>query len=126
MRSDDILSQIDHALDDWTVSDDAMRSRPEGDGGGINGFVPRVQIPDEFAEAWAAFAERVAQAEAERAAHVRAVMEALGRAMKPVAKAAQQAAANLAQAVQQGRPAPSGRRLDRPAWQSPYGPARRR
>jgi hypothetical protein len=29
VTSDDILSAIDHALDDWTVSGDAMRWRPK-------------------------------------------------------------------------------------------------
>jgi hypothetical protein len=31
MRADDILQQIDNTLEDWTVSGDAMRSRPPGE-----------------------------------------------------------------------------------------------
>ncbi|MFS4103813.1 hypothetical protein [Streptomyces sp. PD-S100-1] len=50
VRSDDILAQIDHALDDWTVSEDAMRHRPEDDPEGIRGFTPRVQIVDEVGQ----------------------------------------------------------------------------
>jgi hypothetical protein len=49
MRAEDILQQIDGALEDWTVSGDAMRSRPGGERGGIKGSTPQTAITDETA-----------------------------------------------------------------------------
>lgn len=91
-------------------------------------------IDPEFARAWQAFHEQLARAQAERARRAQAVMEAFVRAyteaVKPAAEAASRAFAELARAVQQAgarddhaKPAP---RRDRPAWQTPYGPPRRR
>ncbi|MER7739975.1 hypothetical protein ABTX34_16945 [Streptomyces sp. NPDC096538] len=54
-------------------------------------------------------------------AEFRAVMEAL----RPAAEAAAAAVRAFLQAVRTA-PHPVGRRRDRPAWQSPYGPARPR
>jgi hypothetical protein len=49
MRSEDILAQIDDTVDDWTISGDAMRSRPGGETGGVKGLVPQLAIMDEVA-----------------------------------------------------------------------------
>lgn len=155
MRSEHILDQIDTALHDWTVSGDAMRSTPhppprpatapqiwistvdaDPDEGGwqevgsvrdIDFHIQPPEIDPDFQRAWQEFREYLARAEAERIRRVRAAIEALGRAVKPVMEAAAQAAANAAEVMQQiNPPLPPGRRHDRPAWQSPYGPARRR
>jgi hypothetical protein len=159
VRADDILAQIDHALEDWEVGPDAMRSRPEpAETPGIRGATPIVHIMDEagewqeigvtsidfhinppeidpdFRQAWEEMRERLVRVEAERARRAQAVLEAFARAymqaVKPAVEAAGRAIAEAAQAIQQagltdtdGRPA---RRRDRPAWQSPYGPARRK
>ncbi|MFH8804088.1 hypothetical protein ACH4F6_31620 [Streptomyces sp. NPDC017936] len=175
MRSDDILDQIDSALHDWTVSDDAMRSAPEPlplpgrvpvvemrsqpeagtislDGasasvmvmdeagewqelGGVRSIDFHIQPPQidpEFQRTWQEFREHVARVEAERIRRARAVIEAFGRAyieaVKPAAESAARALAALQEALQRdvGTPNAPGRRDGRPAWQSPYGPPRRR
>ncbi|MGW5928051.1 hypothetical protein ACWF2L_17645 [Streptomyces anulatus] len=61
----------------------------------------------------------------------RAAAEAYVRAYAPVAAAMVKAVRAAAQAVRDAdayalAPPPSGRRRDRPAWQSPYGPPTRR
>jgi hypothetical protein len=166
VRADDILAQIDHALEDWEVGPDAMRSRPASaatDGpASIRGTVPTVQIMDEIGEwqeigvlsvdfdeytidqstitpvaaqtgptvTWEEIREPIVRIEAEqerRAQILRAYMQAFTEAAKPAVEAAGRAFAELQQAMRQAAPpqAPT-RRRDRPAWQSPYGPARRR
>ncbi|MFI9598889.1 hypothetical protein ACIHCX_03240 [Streptomyces sp. NPDC052043] len=156
MRSDDILTQIDQALDDWTVSDDAMRSRPAVDVPAERGPETSVQImdeagewqeipgigsveiqmdeppiPDDFAEKWARLSKRIARAEAERARHVRAVLEAFREAVKPVAEEAgrtlAELAARTARAAEHARADDYALAPPRPARLAiPYGPARRR
>lgn len=159
--ADHILDQIDNALHDYDVSDDAMRSRPEPEPVAFGGFTPTVQIMDEagewqdlgvasaeihittapeleeFAQRWADFVERLQARRREEARQARAAFEAFGRAyaqaMKPAMEAVAQGFAEIQKAMQHvpeavgcndcGQPAPP---RDRPAWQSPYGPARRR
>jgi hypothetical protein len=171
--ADHILDQIDHALHDWTVSDDAMRStpeppplpgrvpvvdmrsQPEAGAIGFDGACPSVLIMDEvgawqelgvtsidfhielpafdpeFQRSWQEFREHLARAEAERVRQARAAIEAFGRAyaeaVKPAVEAAARSLAEFTEAARQLDPPLSpGRRRDRPAWQSPYGPPRRR
>lgn len=157
--ADHILDQIDHALHDWSVSDDAMRSQPvvepQPKPFAFGGFTPTVQIMDEVGEwqevgvtsveihiepptidpafhrSWEEFREHLVRAEAERVRLARAAIEAFGRAyaevVKPAVEAAARSLAEFAEAVQHvDPPLPPGRRRDRPAWQSPYGPPRRR
>ncbi|WP_318201079.1 hypothetical protein [Streptomyces sp. SCL15-4] len=159
MRSDDILDQIDTALHDYTVSDDAMRSRPAAEGEQHVGpkiwIMSTVDDPDsggwvalndaldvtidpatidpagivhQPAVTWDNLRQWYAHMEAERVRRAREALAAIGRAMeamRPAAQEAGRAMETLTQAVQ--RPStPPGRRTDRPAWQSPYGPPRRR
>ncbi|MFF2383711.1 hypothetical protein [Streptomyces sp. NPDC058108] len=52
--TDDVLAQIDSAMEDWTISGDAMRSRPEAvDQPEFRGCTPSMQIGDEV-QAWIA------------------------------------------------------------------------
>ncbi|MEU9218841.1 hypothetical protein AB0D47_20095 [Streptomyces sp. NPDC048376] len=150
MRSEDILAQIDDTLDDWTVSGDAMRSRP----GLPSPPVARMHVPmdarqflirrliDEhgLTRMTARHAVMAAEegrdsehAELVRAEAARVVREMTGRiriAIQPMAEAAVAALRQLRQALDQLKqaapPQPLGRRHDRPAWQSPYGPPQRR
>ncbi|MER7053428.1 hypothetical protein [Streptomyces sp. NPDC000351] len=159
MRSEDILAQIDDTLDDWSVSDDAMRSRPGGEPEGIKGFTTQFAIMDEAGE-WQnvpgvrridfhieppeidpefqqrcqeiqdylvrATAERVRRAQQVMEAFVRSFTESIA-AVQPRVEEAGRAIADCAKAVEQATPPqPPGQRHDRPAWQSPYGPPRRR
>ncbi|MEU3613462.1 hypothetical protein ABZ725_14260 [Streptomyces sp. NPDC006872] len=50
MHSDDILDQIDRALHDYDVSDDAMRSRPAPEPVVFGGVAPTLSIMDEAGE----------------------------------------------------------------------------
>lgn len=173
MNSRDILNQIDDALEDWTVSDDAMRSRPTPDSPPIVATSGQVWVapagtqPDE--DSWeqlvgvssvelatldqstvdpnagstvqsngyplAAFLQRFEEAGAQ---HVDVVLRSLGHALEQIA---QHSGADSFQHLpeadgcnncsdptvppQRPRP-PLPRRDGRPAWQTPYGPARRR
>jgi hypothetical protein len=168
MRADEIIDQIDGALYDWSVSDDAMRSRPADetraatvsvmgeDGqwqeiGTAVSFELDVDTGD-FQQQWQAARERMIRLHVERAERMQAAMDefirAFTEAMKPAAEAASRGMAEIAAALQ--RPAgeaatsrqrnfrhlpeaegcnqcgPPRRPRDRPAWQSPYGPPRRR
>ncbi|CAL9369200.1 hypothetical protein [Streptomyces sp. enrichment culture] len=139
MRADDILAQIDDTLDDWTVSGDAMRSRPGGKEGGIKGFTTQFAITDEVTE-WQIdpeFQQRLqelqgylARTAAEQTRRAQQVMEAFTRSLeaaRPRVEEAGQAIAKYAEIIEEiTPPLPPGRRRDRPAWQSPYGPPRRR
>jgi hypothetical protein len=160
--ADHILDQIDNALHDYDVSDDAMRSRPETEAQPDIG--PRVWIapadtgPDEggweelghitsidleigeftidpaaFTPApslgWEELREYIARVEAERARRalliLQALREGLSRLLVPAAQAAEsfQHAPEAVDCDDCSKPTPP---RDRPAWQSPYGPARRR
>ncbi|MEU3826486.1 hypothetical protein AB0F36_14375 [Streptomyces sp. NPDC029080] len=153
MRTDDILDQIDDALHDNTVSGDAMRSRPaaeheqriepriwitstvdDPDSGGwerLDG-ITSIDIQLDTADLQARLANvaaHLARLETERIRRAQEALTALGRAMaeavRPAADEAVRAIGALNQTVQQPT-TPPGRRSDRPAWQSPYGPPRRR
>ncbi|WP_282084053.1 hypothetical protein [Streptomyces tendae] len=174
MRSEDILAQINDTLDDWAVSDDAMRSRPGGETGGVKGFTPQFAIMDEVAaprfwiapvgtpveaDGWeevgyitdadfviapaavatpqptvtwdeiACFIAQIEEGRARRARLLEAFVQAFTESIetvRPRIEEAFQAIADCVQAVEHAAPPPPGRRRDRPAWQSPYGPPRRR
>lgn len=159
MRSDEILDQIDSTLNDWAVSDDAMRSRPAPDlqptagprmwiapagigpdeggweeVGHITSVDFRIEPPTidpEFQRSWEEFREHMARVEAERVRRageaMSAFIRAYAQAVKPAVERAQRAVAQIQEAMQHlDPPLPPGRRHDRPAWQSPYGPPRRR
>lgn len=152
MRTDDVLTQIDAALDDWSVSGDAMRSSPaatpqparlapDGRAAGREILIQRLVDRHGFTRPIAL--EVVSAMEAGRdtphaelvRAEANAVMrETMGRlreALRPMFESWAEAMRRLAESVKVatvdcdscGTPA---RRHDRPAWQSPYGPARRR
>ena len=163
--ADHILNQIDQALDDWTVSGDAMRSRPaaepqgprvwlapagtepDGDGWQEVGYLTSIDLEIDQATidpaalttpeptvTWQELSNYIAEVQAERARRaqqliqewVRAFTESI-QAAQPRVEEAGRAIAEYAKAVEQAAPPqPPGRRHDRPAWQSPYGPAQRR
>lgn len=128
--SDNILDQIDSALCDLTVSGDAMRSQPdaartqdEGDGdwhgftmGGL--VVGEATIVVDASEAFIHL-DALREALAAWGEAIRPRLEEVGRALDQVGETAR-AATDSGCGHQ---PAP---RRDRPAWQSPYGPAVRR
>ncbi|WP_372344678.1 hypothetical protein [Streptomyces sp. KL116D] len=143
MNSDDILDQIDQALEDDTVSDDAMRSRPAaepevwiapvgteagGEGWGrlegisgieIHGDVATVEIVPDVE----AFTNALAGA-------YRQSVEVAARSLELLRDALRggewvDTNGDPVQPPQRPRP-PLPRRDGRPAWQTPYGPARRR
>ncbi|MFJ6729421.1 hypothetical protein ACIQPQ_31415 [Streptomyces sp. NPDC091281] len=157
-----ILEQIDGALEDWTVSEDAMRSQPpreEGSSGiPFQGFTPALYIEDEagewqevgrvsssalhfeppeidpeFARTWARFRESVHQAQIARARQASELFEVIAETLRRMAPAVEedvravdavmQAAQKAGLCDDRGKPL---RPRDRPAWQSPYGPPRRR
>lgn len=152
MRSTDILDQIDAALHDDSISPDAMRYAPNAEAppgqpaAGTSGrsvLVRRLTErhgidPDDAREAvLAAELGRATEHAAIVRAEARAVMdEALQRlriAFRPMAESMTETLKQLSQAFEQLRASAStiptaacGRRSDRPAWQSPYGPATRR
>jgi hypothetical protein len=150
--ADDILNHIDDALDDWTVSGDAMRSRPGGSSRQelfvFGGFVPTVEIMDDAGEwqqvdgvvsvdfggddqVWVdeAFTHITVNTTAimEQFASLRQSLAAFAEAAQPRIEEVGQALAKVAQhASTCDDHGQTARPRDRPAWQSPYGPARRR
>jgi hypothetical protein len=153
--TDDILNQFDTALYDVTVSPDAMRSRPDLEPtrtlpgpvpvvqmmdasgewqelGGITSIDIQMEPPEvdpDFAQAWRDVQEYIARVHVERVRLVAAALEAMRRAIQQVAPAAQQtgeAFQHLPEAAGCNDCGEPGRPRDRPAWQSPYGPAQRR
>jgi hypothetical protein len=153
VRSDDILDQIDTALHDWSVSDDAMRSAPAdtlergpdvrmyladeaGEWQELPGVAavdiqfPTPSVLEEFAQQWADFIDRMTRQRVEQARRAQEAFEAFTRAltepMKRSVEEATRAFETLQQTAQQEPPPASVRRRERPAWQSPYGPAQRR
>ncbi|WP_369214423.1 hypothetical protein [Streptomyces flavofungini] len=177
--SDDSVARIDEVLHDYTVSADAMRSRPAAEDGASADVCivdedvqrPRLTLSREVRQlliarlvdnhgltrlsAYSAVLA-VEQGRDSRYAHLvraeaRAVvdetvqriraamqpaMEAAAHALRAMAEALQQAAGAVrsgewvdtngdpVQAPERPRP-PLPRRQGRPAWQTPYGPARR-
>lgn len=151
--ADNILDQIDTALHDDAISPDAMRCAPapagprgkttmavmgaDGEWSEVEGVVSidfHIEPPaidPEFTRAWQELHEHLTRAEAERARRAAALLEGLVHAfqqMGPAIEAANEGLAGLAEAVQDqpARPDLPLPRRDRPAWQTPYGPARRR
>ncbi|WP_045563008.1 hypothetical protein [Streptomyces sp. FxanaA7] len=152
--ADRILDQINSALNDYTVSDDAMRSQPEppatprrgpdcdlqimDEAGewqnvpGVTSFAIQIEYDDtEFQQSLQRLRENIARIQAERARQAQEMARMFARAyvqaVKPAMEAAAAAFAEVQKAVQHANPPlPPGRRHDRPAWQSPYGPPRRR
>lgn len=126
MRADNILDQIDSALEDWTVSDDAMRSRPapepskpqlwiapvgtplDGDGwqplGGIRDIGLRIGPPTidpEFVRQWAEFQERIIRVRVEQARQVQTAFEVIAEWVRQrLIPAAQQAARDAERAME--------------------------
>lgn len=119
--ADHILDQIDTALDDWDVSGDAMRWAPDAPAE-LPEPLPRTVVitidTTRIDEAFAYFREMREHLHAWAEA-ARPQLEEAGRSLAKVGETAQQAAACD---VHCKPPRPR----DRPAWQSPYGPARRR
>jgi hypothetical protein len=120
--ADDILNHIDDALDDWTVSGDAMRYAPDAAGEppepprlNVVIAIDTARIDEAFARIHAMWEGLKAWTEA-----VRPRLEEAGRSLADMGEVAQQAAAACDVHCKPPRP------RDRPAWQSPYGPARRR
>ena len=162
--TEDVLAQIDAAVEDWTVSADAMRCTPAPGAAPAAPAVPVARLPAlamaratlvlrliehhglsaEVGRAAVLAAERgqhteytshvhaearavVAQQTHAAAEAVAAFLQAMRPALEAMAEAAQRAAAAFAATSPKVCPAPApGRRADRPAWQSPYGPAPRR
>jgi hypothetical protein len=134
VRADDILNQIDDTLHDWTVSDDAMRSRPAHEAakpqlwiapvgttpasddwqevGHIRDIDVHIEPPaidPEFAQTWQAFREQLARAEAARVRQAMEALQAIKQAFQqlitPAAREAARAVNAAAQAVEQARQA---------------------
>lgn len=153
--TDDILDQIDSALYDATVSPDAMRSRPDSEPTrAMLGTVPVVQMMDaagecqelegvtsidiqmeppvvdpEFARAWQEMQEWIARVHVQRVRLAAAMLEDIRDAFQgiaPVAQEAGEAFQHLPEATGCDDCSEPVRPRDRPAWQSPYGPPRRR
>ena len=116
--ADHIIDQIDTCLGDYAVSDDAMRCAPD-----LPPLVGErlIAISIDTTSFDAAFEHirRMREGLAAYAEAVRPRLEEIGRTF-----AAMKGAARHAGLIDDhGKPAP---RRDRPAWQSPYGPPRRR
>lgn len=119
--ADGILDQIDSTLGDYAVSGDAMRWAPDAAGGRPEALPRTVVITIDTTrinEAFAYFRE-IREHLHTWAEAARPQLEEAGRSLAKVGETAQQAAACDVHC----KPA---RPRDRPAWQSPYGPARRR
>lgn len=148
--TDDILAQIDHAVEDWAVSEDAMRSRPEPEPLQFGDITPTlytldeagewqevegvasvevcVELPvidPELAASWARLVDRIREMELARVRHVQSMLEALTGSIRTAAEGEPGNLRHLPEAEGCNQCTPTPRR-DRPAWQSPYGPARRR
>ncbi|WP_420032284.1 hypothetical protein ACN2WE_05320 [Streptomyces sp. cg28] len=133
MKTTDILAQIDDALGDWTVGPDAMRSRPAVDACGsasrveITDGIATVVITPDLEEFTARFQEAVQTVVAARLQAMRVAAEALQRFAEALRHEGEWGDTNAAPVEPSQRPRPPLPRRDgRPAWQTPYGPARRR
>lgn len=120
MRTDDILGQIGAALDDWDVSGDAMRWAPDAAGEPPEPPPLTVAITVDTVRIGEAFdrLHDVREGLARWAEAARPQLAEVGRSLAKMGEAAQRQTCD----VHCGPPPPR----DRPAWQSPYGPARRR
>jgi hypothetical protein len=151
--TDDPVTRIDEVLHDWTVSADAMRSRPAPEsepppGQAVTATSGRIWISTvgtEGDDGWQPLGVTSIETavDLERfTAGIRAVQEAVAANVERTLAAAQAALRGLAEALHGGgewvdtngnpveppvRPRPPLPRRDRrPAWQTPYGPARGR
>jgi hypothetical protein len=149
--ADHILDQIDSCLGDYELSDDAMRCapdlpplpavRPRANGANIliGRLIERHGLSPEEARAAILAAERaqtgphteLAAAEAqavldEMAAQFRAAFQPMIRRVADQFRQIKEAFEHLPEAVGCNDCSKPSRRRDRPAWQSPYGPAQRR
>ncbi|MDX2800095.1 hypothetical protein [Streptomyces scabiei] len=119
MRSSDILEQIDAAVDDWATGPDAMRSAP-----GVAGLEPaalaQLRLRSDITP------EQIARARETWEAFVRVYAQAIGNAIAEIAKAFDEFVRQLREAGLVNEDGTPAKRPDRPAWQSPYGPPRRR
>jgi hypothetical protein len=155
VRTDHILGQIDSVLDDWDVSNDAMRCAPDLPplekryvqmSFGVDPreiLIRRLVEQHGLTRLTARHAVLAVErgGDSERAdlvrAEARAVAAELGEririAFQPMAQAAVAALKQISESIKKlqqagicddrGKPVQP---RDRPAWQSPYGPARRR
>lgn len=151
MRADDIIDQIDTCLTDYEISDDAMRCapdmprppaiRPRANGSIVlvRRLIERHGLTETEARAAVLAAERGQDAEharlaaveasaviAEVSAQFRAAFEPMIRRVADQMRQIKEAFQHLPEAVGCGDCGKPARRRDRPAWQSPYGPPRRR
>jgi hypothetical protein len=151
MRTDDVLGQIDNALDDWDVSGDAMRwgasptappaVRPRMNGANvlIGRLIERHGLTPAEAQAAVVAAElgrlgphadlaaREAQAVlAEMQESLRAAFQPLLQRVADQFRQIKEAFRHLPEAVGCDDCGKPPRPRDRPAWQTPYGPARKR
>ncbi len=147
--ADDVLDQIDTTLGDQAVSDDAMRWAPDlpEKPRPVRGFSPRDilirRLVDRhgltrmtarhavIAVEEGRTSDRTELVQAEACAVMAETMQQIREAFRPMAESMIEAFKQLVQAFErlgvtaEAGSAP-GRRRDRPAWQSPYGPPRRR
>jgi hypothetical protein len=120
VRTDHILGRIDNTLDDWGVSGDAMRWAPDAAGESAEPPPLTVVITVDTTRAVEAF---------DRIRDMRESMRSWAEAARPQLKEVGRSLAKMGEAAQlqtcdvHCKPP---RPRDRPAWQSPYGPASRR
>lgn len=110
MRADNIIDQIDHALEDYDIGVDAMRWSP--DEPPVAGREQRVVVVHVDPAAVTRQFEQLRQAMQAMSEAARARCEEIGRAFDSLKQAGV--------CDDHGRPLPP---RDRPAWQSRYGPA---
>lgn len=155
MRTTDVLDQLDATLDDWAVGPDAMRYTPDRGTPAVGGnraagrelLVRRLVENHDLTRTTARRAiiaaearrttshtplvhaeARTAADEAMRSvrAAFRPMVETMAETMKELKAAFERMRAAVPAATCPCPDSRSGRRTDRPAWQSPYGPATRR
>lgn len=133
--ADHVLDQIDNALEDWSVSDDAMRSRPhddDADRAHFPGVTPNLHVMDEAGEWHQVEGVGIIElridpsAAIEQLQRLRQAFEAARPHIEERFRQTTRAFDSLKQAGvcdDHGQPLPPP---DRPAWQSRYGPAHQR
>jgi len=141
VRTDDVLDQIDTALHDNTVSGDAMRSRPAAEPVGrgilVRRLVERHGLDHDdartavIAHEQGRTTEHTSLVQAEARAVIDETMHRLRAAFRPMAETMNATLKQIAESLKTLRacnvhPHTPARHYGRPAWQSPYGPARRK
>lgn len=119
MRSTDILDQIDAAVEDWATGPDAMRHAPDA-------FRPEPATLTELRAQPGITPEQIAFVRETWESFLRVYVQAVGPAIARAAKAFDEFARQLREAGLANEDGTPARRPGRPAWQSPYGPQRRR